>query len=364
MIAFQFGRNKVIRDLHIAIHPAKQRQLKRTSLKDVAKEAGISMSAVSFILNGRAAEMRISKELEKKVRAIAEKLGYTPNQVAVSLRTGQSKLIGLVVESIAGHFFGMLAKIIEEEAGKAGYKLLYSSTENRAQRGIEILRMFSQHQVDGYLITPARGMEKEIALIADHKKPIVLVDSYFPNDYISHVQVDNYEGMRLGMNHLFDRGYHEIVFITVKLPLIQMEERKQAFKDLMTERKIKKVNERILEIPFNTPAEEITRLVSKCLEDHPATEAMFFATNYLGIPGLEAIQHAGMQMPHDIAMICFDDHDLFRLFPKGITAIRQPIAEIAKTAIQLLIKQLESGTEKSRCEKIKLPPQLIPRGST
>ena len=70
------------------------------------------MSAVSFILNGRATEMRISKELEKKVRAIAEKLGYTPNQVAVSLRTGQSKLIGLVVESIAGHFFGMLAKII------------------------------------------------------------------------------------------------------------------------------------------------------------------------------------------------------------------------------------------------------------
>lgn len=339
--------------------------MKRVSLKDVAREAGISTSAVSFILNGRAKEMRISKDLEKRVQAIAAKLGYVPNQVAVSLRTGQSKMIGLIVESISGHFFGLLAKIIEDEAEKAGYKLLYSSTENRAQRGIEILKMFSQQQVDGYLITPAKGMEKEITNIADHNKPLVLIDSYFPSDCISHVLVDNYAGMTMGMDHLFEKGYKNIGFVTVDLPLIQIEERKTAFTDALKKRKVKKINEQVLVIPYNSTGEEIVTRVKKFITATPGIDAIFFATNYLGIYGLEGIQQLGLQIPKDIAMICFDDHELFRLFPKGITAIQQPIDEIAKKAINLLIKQLENGRgNKQVCEQVKLAPLLIKRGST
>jgi len=338
--------------------------VKRVSLKDVAKEAGISTTAVSFILNGRAKDMRISKVLEKKVRNIAGKLGYSPNQVAVSLRTGQSKLIGLVVESIAGHFFGSLAKNIEEHAEKSGYKLLYSSTENKAQRGIEILRMFSQHQVDGFLITPAKGMEKEILAIAGQNKPLVLIDSYFPNTSISHVLVDNYKGVMMGMDHLFEKGYENIALVTVDLPLIQMQERKRAFKQAMAARKMKNINERILAVPFDSSGEEICILVTKFLKERPGTQAVFFATNYLGIPGLECIQQQQLQMPEDIAMICFDDHDLFRLFPKGITAIRQPIEEIAKTAVKLLMNQLKNEMEEKEREQVKLAPVLVERGST
>ena len=338
--------------------------MKRISLKDVAKEAGISTSTVSFILNGRAREMRISKDLEKRVRIIADKLGYVPNQVAVSLRTGQSKMIGLIVESISGHFFGLLAKIIEDEAEKAGYKLLYSSTENRAQRGIEILKMFSQQQVDGYLITPAKGMEKAIQAIAKQNKPLVLIDSYFPSDSISHVLVDNHKGMMMGMKHLFEKGYKNIGFVTVDLPLVQIEERKKTFKDALAAKKIKKPDEQVLEIPYNTTREDIVKMIKKFIRDKPEMDAIFFATNYLGIQGLECIQEEGLQMPGDIAMICFDDHDLFRLFPKGITAIQQPIDEIAKKAISLLIKQLGNGQHKKVCEQVKLLPQLIKRGST
>jgi LacI family transcriptional regulator len=339
--------------------------MKRISLKDVAREAGISTSAVSFILNGRAGEMRISKDLEKRVQAIASKLGYVPNQVAVSLRTGESKMIGLVVESIAGHFFGLLAKIIEEEGEKAGYKLLYSSTENKAQRGIEILKMFSQHQVDGYLITPAKGMEKEIQNIAGHNKPLVLIDSYFPSETISYVSVDNYNGTKIGMEHLFEKGYRNIGFVTVDIRLVQIEERKMAFRDALTEHKAKKINDWILEIPYTTTSEEKIKMIRGFIVDHPDMDAIFFATNYLGIPGLECIQQLGMRMPKDIAMICFDDHDLFRLFPGGITAIQQPIDEIAKKAISTLIRQLETRKQgKPAIEQIKLLPRLIQRGST
>ena len=339
--------------------------MKRVSLKDVAKEAGISPSAVSFILNGRATEMRISKDLEKRVQVIAEQLGYVPNQVAVSLRTGQSKMLGLIVESISGHFFGLLAHIIEEEAEKAGYRLLYSSTENKANRGIDILRMFAQQQVDGYLITPARGMEKEIDAIAKHNKPLVLIDSYFPTDNISHVLVDNYNGMMMGMNHLLEKGYKNIAFVTVDLHLVQMEEKKHAFKDALKRKKVRKIDEQILEIAYGTSQEDIIKQLKKFLKAKPETDAIFFATNYLGIPGLECIQQMGLKIPEDIAMICFDDHDLFRLFPGGITAVRQPIDEIARQSIKLVIRQLEHGkSSKIPIQRIKLRPQLIQRGST
>ena len=224
--------------------------------------------------------------------------------------------------------------------------------------------MYSQHQVDGYLVTAAKGMEKEIENIAVHKKPVGLIDSYFPNDTLSHVLVANYKGMMMGMNHLYEQGYENIVFVTVKLPLIQMEERKLAFKDALMARNIRNVNEKILEISFNTPPEEVTKQVRKFIRSKHPINAVFFATNYLGIPGLEAIQQEGLSMPRDIAMICFDDHELFRLFPNGITAIRQPIPEIAKTAINLLIKQLEAGNTTCEPVNIKLPPALIRRGST
>src|SRR5258707_10245946 len=115
--------------------------MKRVSLKDIAKLAGVSPSTVSFVLNGKAKQMRISKALAEKITEIAKKEGYHPNQVAVSLRTGKSQLLGLIVESISGNFFASLAKIIEEEAETFGYKVVYCSTENNAAKGRELIKM-------------------------------------------------------------------------------------------------------------------------------------------------------------------------------------------------------------------------------
>src|SRR5688572_31995065 len=104
-------------------------QMKKVSIKDIAKIAGVAPSTVSFVLNGKAREMRISETLAEKIITIAAERGYHPNQVAVSLRTGKSKILGLVVENISGHFFGSLAKVIEEEAEHYGYRVVYCSTD-------------------------------------------------------------------------------------------------------------------------------------------------------------------------------------------------------------------------------------------
>ena len=104
--------------------------MKKVSLRDIAKKAGVSPSTVSFVLNGKGKQMRISESLAEKIIRIAEKDGYHPNQVAVSLRTGVTNTLGLIVENISDSFFSLLAKIIEDEAESFGYNIVYCSTEN------------------------------------------------------------------------------------------------------------------------------------------------------------------------------------------------------------------------------------------
>ena len=128
----------------------KGQEMKRLSLKDVAKMAGVAPSTVSFVLNGKARQMRISDELAEKVMAVVKKTGYQPHSVAVNLRTGQSKTLGLIVESISGSFFAALARVIETEADRFGYNIVYCSTENNARKGSDLIRMLSRQQVDGY----------------------------------------------------------------------------------------------------------------------------------------------------------------------------------------------------------------------
>jgi LacI family transcriptional regulator len=335
--------------------------MKRVSLKDIARIAGVSPSTVSFVLNGKAKQMRISETLAGKIIEVAKKEGYHPNPVAVSLRTGKSQILGLIVETISGNFFASLARIIEDEAARYGYKIVYTSTENNRQKGKELIGMLSQRQVDGYIITPTPGMEQDIRdLIADNK-PVVLMDSYFPGIDVPHVLVNNYEGVMKGMEHLIEKGYRRIGFVTVDLELVQMKERLKAYHDCLENQNLP--HDLVLTLPYDEAKEGGIQQVTDFLKNTTDLEAVFFATNYLGLLGLESIHRLGLKLPEDLAMICFDDHDVFRLYPPGITCIRQPAEEIAKTALELLMDQLgKSNTVSST--KIEISPSLVIRGTT
>src|SRR5687768_16180745 len=143
--------------------------MKKVSLKDIARMVGASPSTVSFVLNGKGEEMRISAKLADKILRVAKRENYQPNNIAVSLRTGKSKIIGLIVDTISGNFFAALARIIESEAEKFGYKVIYCSTGNESKKARELLGMLYQYHVDGYLIIPTEGLEKEIENLSLNK---------------------------------------------------------------------------------------------------------------------------------------------------------------------------------------------------
>ncbi len=338
--------------------------MKKISLKDIAHLAGVSASTVSFVLNGKAKQMRISESLAKKIITLANKEGYKPNQIAVSLRTGQSKIIGLIVESIGGHFFGALAKVIEEEAEKNGYRIVYCSTENDAEKGKDMIRMLSNTQVDGYLITPVAGMEKEISELLRFNRPLVLLDGYFPGIPAPYVLINNAAGVTEGMDHLFAKGHKKIAFVSVDIDLAHIKEREKAYAAAMKKHKLPYNKSLLFKLEYNYDKVLGAKALSSFITRHPDLDAIFFATNYLGITGLQSLAALGLKIPDDMAVICFDDHDIFALYPPGIATIQQPIQEIGKTAIQLLIKQLTKEKLSPLKQSVEIKGILVARGST
>ena len=338
--------------------------MKRVSIKDIAGIVGVAPATVSFVLNGKAKQMRISEKLAQNIKNTAEKLGYHPNQIAVSLRTGKSNILGLIVENISDNFFATLARIIEDEAELFGYRVVYCSTENETSKGHDLIRVLSQRQVDGYLITPNTGMDDDIKSLLQHNKPVVLMDRYLPGVSAPHVLVDNFGGVMKGMKHLLKKGFRNIGFVTVDLPLIQMEERERAYLQVLKTNGINHNKKLLLRLKYNYEREEAIKLIINFIKKHPKMEAIFFATNYLGITGLESIKRAGLKIPDDLRVICFDDHDIFRLYPPGITSIQQPIEQIAKTSVHILMQQLGKYKMKSKKTQLALAAHLIERGST
>src|ERR1700743_1032402 len=196
--------------------------MKKVSISDIARKAGVSVSTVSFVMNDKAVKMRISREVIEKEENVAREMGYRPNQLARGLRTGKTKTIGLIVENISNAFFATLAKSIEDEAKRYDYKVVYCSTDNDEEKARDLINMLSQRQVDGYIITPTLNLGEDIRkLQAD--KPVILIDRYFPqHDEIPAVLVDNYEGVAHGMETLIAKGYKRLAPVSIETEMAHL----------------------------------------------------------------------------------------------------------------------------------------------
>ncbi|MGV8880295.1 MAG: LacI family DNA-binding transcriptional regulator [Sphingobacteriaceae bacterium] len=334
---------------------------KKISISDIAKELSVSITTISFILNGKAKAYRISDNLVTRVTEYIQEVGYKPSKLAQSLRTGKTKIIGLMVEDISNPFFATIARLIEEKAYRSGYKILYCSTDNNTDKAKELIGMFVDRHVDGYIITPSTGIEHDILSLIESEWPVVLFDRFFSDLDTDYVVIDNAEGAYNAVLHLIKQGYRNIGFVTLESQQSQMKNRLIGYQRALKEFNIKP---RIKTISFNAVNEFSVREIASFLSFGSPIDAVFFGTNYLAISGLEAIKQLGLHIPNDLAVIAFDDHDLFRLYSPGISAIAQPVEEIAEQLIQILLEQLRAGVSKTRKQTIVLPTTLIIRDSS
>ena len=335
---------------------------KKVSLKDIAEKAGVSVTTVSIVLNGRAKDMKISDAMARKILALGEKMNYRPNHFAKGLRTGKTNTIGLIVDDISNYFFGHLANIVEEEADKLGYTVMFCSSENNEGKSRHILNMLVDKHMDGYIIAPTKAMLPELEKLVKEKKPAVLIDRYYQQLDSSYVTIDNVNGSLEAVNYLAKKGYQRIALVTNLTDQLQMIQRMEGYQQGLNQNHLQLDQQIIKKIPFGLTDEKVVKEIKDFVElNENKMDAIFFTSNNLGVAGLEALRSIEKRIPDDISVICFDDNDLFRLGMPGISVVSQPIKDIAKKAVEILIQQINQRS--TTVEHIVLKTVMIERES-
>lgn len=333
--------------------------MKTLSIKDIAVKAGVSITTVSFIINGKARDKSISEAVIKKVEKIIAESGYKPNQIARSLRTGNSNIIGLIIEDISNSFFSRIARLIEDKAYKKGYKIIYSSTENNVEKAKDLINMFKSRKVDGYIISPIKGLEEDIQQLLADSKPVILFDRSLPGLDTNYVGADHFKVTYESVESFIKQGKKKISLVTTDIDVQQITERLEGYKKALDDHGIVYDDNLVLKVHFNQ-AESETLAQMDALFRKTDIDAVLFATNYLAISGLKVLKQTNIKIGKNFGVIAYDDHEVFELHTPAISAVQQPLEEIAETVIQLILNQLSSKAKLDN-QHIVIPAKLIHR---
>ncbi|MBT3382247.1 MAG: LacI family DNA-binding transcriptional regulator [Prolixibacteraceae bacterium] len=338
--------------------------IKKTSLSDIAQKLGVSKTLVSLVLNGKGKEHRISDVVCKKVMEVAREMNYQPNQLAKSLRTGKTNTIGLIIADIANPFFGKLGREIEKEAARKGYRVMFCSSDESAEKSKLQIEMMLQGHVDGFIISPPMNSEEQIRDLSRSNKPFVLIDRFFPEIDSNYIIVDNQEAAYNATTHLIARGYKKIACITVNADLVNMKDRLIGYKKALLDSGIKLDKNLVKELQFSHESKDVFKAIKQLTgKNKDCIDAILFTTSKVGIMGIESLNVLGLNIPNDIAIVSFDDPDAYKICYSPVTTMAQPLTEIGKMAVQVLLAEIKNPGSSIKTQKITLKTNFVIRKS-
>ncbi len=326
----------------------------KISIKDIAHSAGVSIATVSYVLSGRK-DNSVSTTVAEKIRKLADELGYRPNQVAKSLQSGKTRTIGLIVADIANPFFAQIARQVEDTAKVHGYTVIFGSNDEQAIKSGALTEFLLSRQVDGLIIAPAEGSENSIANLVDRNVPLVLIDRYFPEIPANAVVVDNYKATFNAIKGLVDQGKTRIAMVAYDTKLQHMKDRISGYEEALSESKGN--IDLLFKVKHDNTEESVNDVISEIVNLDPPIEGIFFATNTLGIKGIKQLLNMGIKISENMAVIVFDHSEALDFLPFKVTHIRQPLAKVAKHAVELVVQQMDKSNSKN--SHIELSTELI-----
>jgi LacI family transcriptional regulator len=315
---------------------------RKVSLKDVALHVGVSTALVSYVLNNKEKKARVGVETVKKIRLAAEALNYTPNLIAKSLKSGKTNTIGLIVADISNPFFSNIARIIEDDAKKHGYIVIIGSSDESHEKSENLINVFLDRQVDGFIIAPAANSERQLKKLAGSNVPFVLIDRYFPGLDSNTIQINNSQAAFQAVQYLIKAGRKKIAMVSYNLPHI--EARSNGYFEALKALQKPMAEELYVKASYYNIAADVSDKLHHLLYPTPVIDAVFFATNSLAIEGIKKIIALGIRVPDQLAVISFDQTDAFDFFYSPISYVSQPIADIGREAVRLLLSRIEDNT--------------------
>lgn len=323
------------------------------TLKDVARETGLTVSTVSRVLNNRG---YISDDTRNKVHEAMKKLNYQPNELARSLSKKTTNTIGVIVPHIDHPYFSKLVSHLESAAYLNQYKILLFNSKDKDEKEIEYLEMCKSNRVAGIILCSGTVATEKFEGI---NLPLITIERYLENGTAA-VECDNKQGGRLAAAHLAQRGCKNVIFLSgLKELNMPADLRAEGFIEVCKREGIHN-----LEIKTNSELYEsldYTRYIEQVLIDHPETDGIFASSDLIAAQVIKVCSKKGIRVPEDLKIVGFDDVNIASLTTPGITTIRQPLKEMAHIAISLIAASLEQQIVPSRTT---LPVSLVQRETT
>ena len=329
------------------------------TIQDVAREAGVSPSTVSNVLNNR--WRQTSKETRERILEVSRRLNYQPNAMAASLRRRSTRTIGLIVTSVLNPFYTAVVRGIQDEARRHGYTTILGNTDDDPEQERDMLNTLRAKQVDGMLIVTTGGCHETIQNVSDLGVPIVMVDRGDPGLNLDTVGVDNVQAAENAVNYLTGLGHRKIAIVgglTSGVPT--RAHRLQGYLKALSSAGLP-VDESYQEI-LATSVENGSAAAARLMA-LPAPPTAIMATNtFMAIGVIQELKRRGLKMPDDVSLLMFDDPEWASLHTPGITTVAQPIQEIGARAFQLLEARMMNEKTGER-EEVLFPTSLLVRDS-
>lgn len=337
-----------------------------STIRDVAKLAGVSTATVSRALRGG---IGVEPGTRARVEQAARELRYRPSGVARSLKLRATQTIGLIVTDIENPFFPQIVRAVEDAARLRDYAVILADGRHDASREIQSLEVLAGRQVDGLLIASSALTERHRSWIDDRPCPVVIINSGSGSPDVPIVLSDNEAGGRLAAEHVLCLGHQRLAYVgPSKSDNATSEERLRGVRSALQERSRSEGDLAVAHGDDGVAAGEA--VAGELMRSAPETTALVCYNDLTAVGALRALHSAGLQVPQDISVVGFDDIELASYVEPPLTTIRQNTADIGRWAVDTLLDALEASDE-PRAEAgrgagivHRVPVELVERLST
>ena len=327
---------------------------------DIAREAGVSKSTVSRVLNG---QNGVSEQARYQVLQAARRLGYTPNGLARGLSGRHTAMVGFVLSDISNPFFPELARGIEDVAREMGYTVLFANTDGRPDREHEAVRLLVERRVDGIVFASVTRETDCLRWLREVGIPFALAGRSTDDPDVDSVVVDNVAGGRMATEHLLGLGHSRVAFIGGPRNVSASVERFEGYRQAFRARNLE-VDPRLVRwADFRQSGGYVAALELLQGTGEPPT-ALFAANDQMAIGALDAALELGLEVPDQLALVGFDDIPVAGLRALQLTTVAQPKYEIGSLAMRMVAGRIEERRRRlagGGARRVVLAPSLVVR---
>jgi LacI family transcriptional regulator len=334
---------------------------KKTTIKDIANVLNISTAAVSKALHN---DSRISEKTKKAVRQVAKNLNYQPNHLASALRSGKSKLVGVIVPRTNSNFFSSVIQNIEEVLNKEGYNIIITQSNESYKKECDSIDTLLYTQVDGIIAS----MANETVDLNHYEKvksqgiPLILFDRGDNDLNVDYVGIDDYNSSQIIVKHLVNQGCKRIAHIGGYKHTRIYNNRIRGYIDALKKHNLPLDGELLLEGSLTIKDGKAKMLELLSLKNRP--DAVYVASDFAALGALRILKEKNIKMPEEIALVGFGNEPFTSMVTPSISSIEQHSEEIGKQAANAFLNHAKEPILKQTLSKIILDVELLIRDSS